>query len=161
LALVVRQMSETDWDELLKWRCNGRGLWWALPPLKLTLRYYASSVPARALRVLESQCPWLLRRSASRLLLSDVSFSHLWVDAFPGIKWARSMREALRYAGFRIRPGTEQLAARTASVVSQNWAAGSSWAALPQGRRIAHWLIARQVRPVTLHVLRAALARAP
>jgi hypothetical protein len=161
LALVVRQMTETDWDEFLEWRCNGRGLWWALPPLKLTLRYYALSVPARALSVLESQCPWVLRRNASRLILSDVSFSHLWVDAFPGIKWARSVREALRYAGFRIRPGTEQLAARTASVVSQNWAAGSSWAALPQGRRIARWLIARQVRPVTLHVLRAALARAP
>ena len=161
LALVGRQMTEADWDAVLEWRAGGRGLWWALPPLSLTSRYYGLSVPARARRALESDCPWVLRRATRRLILSDVSFSHLWIDAFPGIQWARSIRETLRYAACRIRPRADQLAARAASVVSQDWAAGSSWATLPQGRRIARWMLARQVRPVTLHVLRAALARAP
>jgi hypothetical protein len=161
LALVGRQMTQADWDELLQWRSDGRGLWWALPPLNLTLQYYALSVPQRVRSALESDCPWALRRNAGRVILSDVSFSHLWIDAFPGIKWAQSIRETLSYAACRIRPGADQLADRAASVVSQNWAAGSSWATLSQGRRIARWMVARQVRPVTLHVLRAALARAP
>jgi hypothetical protein len=161
LALVGRQMTDADWDELLEWRSSGRGFWWALPPLKLTLRYYALSVPARALRALESECPWILRRNARRLILSDVSFSHLWIDAFPGIEWARSIREMLSYATSRIRPSAGHLADRAADVVCQDWAANSPWATLPQARRIARWLISRQVRPATMHVLRAALAGAP
>ena len=40
LALVGRRMTEADWDEMLQWSSGGRRLWWALPPLRLTLRYY-------------------------------------------------------------------------------------------------------------------------
>jgi hypothetical protein len=161
LALVSRQMTEADWEELLQWNSSGRRLWWALPPLRLTLRYYALSVPTRALTALESECPWVLRRKSRRAILSDVSFSHLWVDAFPGIEWSRSIREMLRYAAGRIRPSAEQLAARATSAVTQDWAADSQWSTLSQGRRIARWLTSRQVRPVTMHVLRATLAEAP
>jgi hypothetical protein len=161
LALVGRQMTESDWDELLQWNSSGLRLWWALPPLRLTLRYFALSVPTRALRALESECPWMLRRSAGRPILSDVSFSHLWVDAFPGIEWSRSIREMLSYVASRIRPSAEQLAARAASAVTQDWAADSQWSTLSQSRRIARWLTSRPVRPVTMHVLRATLAEAP
>ncbi len=161
LALVGGRMTEADWEELLQWSSRDRRLWWALPPLRLTSRYYPLSIPSRALRTLQSDCPWILRSSARRTILSEVSFSHLWVDAFPGIEWARSIREMLSYAAGRIRPNAELLAARAASTVSQDWAAGSHWARLSQGRRIARWLVSRQVRPVTMHVLRAALAGAP
>jgi hypothetical protein len=102
-----------------------------------------------------------LQRNASRRILSDVSFARLWVDAFPGLEWAQSIREMLGYAAGRIRPSAEQLAARAASAVSQDWAADSQWATLSQGRRIARWLASRQIRPGAMHVLRAALAGAP
>jgi hypothetical protein len=161
LALVGRQMTESDWDELLQWYSSGLRLWWALPPLRLTLRYYALSVPTRALKALESECPWVLRRNARRRILSDVSFSHLWVDAFPGIEWSRSIREMLSYAASRIRRSAEQLAARAGSAVTQDWAADSQWSTLSQGRRIARWLTSRPIRPMTMHVLRATLAEAP
>jgi Uncharacterised nucleotidyltransferase len=161
LALVGRQMTEADWDELLRWSSSGRRLWWALPPLRLASRYYSLPIPSHALQALELDCPWILRRNARRLILSDVSGSHLWVDAFPGIVWARSIRETLRYAANRIRPSADLVAARTASVATQDWAASSQWAYLSQGRRIARWLVSRQVRPMTMHVLRAALAAAP
>jgi Uncharacterised nucleotidyltransferase len=161
LALVARRMTEADWEELVQQSPGGRRLWWALPPLRLALRYYPVSVPLRALAALESHCPWILRTHARRRILSDVSFSRLWVDAFPGIEWAQSIREMLSYAGHRIRPSAEQLAARAASAVSQDWAADSQWSTLSQGRRIARWLVSRQVRPGTMHVLRAALAGAP
>jgi hypothetical protein len=158
LALVGGRMTEADWEALLQWSCGGRRLWWALPPLRLTLRYYPLSIPSRTLRALRSDCPWILRRSARRPILTDVSFSHPWVDAFPGIEWARSVREMLGYAAGRLRPSAEHLAARAASAVSQDWAADSQWATLSQGRRIARWLVARQVRPMTLHVLRTVAA---
>jgi Uncharacterised nucleotidyltransferase len=161
LALVGQRMSEADWDELLQRCSSGQRLWWALPPLRLTLRYYALSVPTRALRALESDCPWVLRRNARGPILSDVSFSHLWVDAFPGIEWSRSIREMLSYAASRVRPSAEQLTARTTSVVTEDWAADSQWSTLSHGRRIARWLASRQVRPATMHVLRATLAGAP
>jgi len=161
LALVAGRMSEADWEELVQRLPGGRRLWWALPPLRLTLRYYPLSIPSRALSALESDCPWLLQRNASRRILSDVSFSRLWVDAFPGLEWAQSIREMLGYAAGRIRPSAEQLAARAASAVSQDWAADSQWATLSQGRRIARWLASRQIRPGAMHVLRAALAGAP
>jgi Uncharacterised nucleotidyltransferase len=161
LALVGRQMTEADWEELLRWSSGGRRLWWALPPLRLTLRYFPLSIPSRALGALQSDCPRILRYKAQRLILSDVSFSHLWVDAFPGIEWARSIREMLGYAAARVRPSPEQLAARAACAVSQDWSTDSQWTTLSQSRRIARWLISRQVRPATMHVLRAALGAPP
>jgi hypothetical protein len=161
LALVGQRMTEADWDELLQGCSSGRQLWWALPPLRLTLRYYALSIPTRVLRTLESNCPWVLRRNVRRPILSDVSFSHLWVDAFPGIEWSRSVREMLGYAASRVRPNGEQLAARATTAGTQDWAADSPWSTLSQGRRIARWLASRPVRPATMHVLRATLAGTP
>jgi hypothetical protein len=161
LALVAQRMTEADWKELLQLSSSGRRLWWALPPLRLASRYYPLSIPGDALRTLESNCPWLLHRNGRRLILSDVSFSHLWVDAFPGIPWARSIREKLSYAASRVRPSAEHLAARAASADSEDWAADSEWSALSHGRRIIRWLGSRQVRPVTMHVLRASLQGAP
>jgi hypothetical protein len=157
LALVAGRMTEADWGELLPPSSSGRRLWWALPPLRLALRYYSFSIPPRALLALDSICPGYLRRNARRVILSDVSFSHLWVDAFPGIRWARSIREKLSYAASRVRPSAEHLAARAAIVVTEDWAADSAWSTLSHGRRIVRWLGSRQVRPATLHVLRAAL----
>jgi hypothetical protein len=161
LALVARRMTGADWEELLQPSSSGRQLWWALPPLRLALRYYPLSIPRRTLLALESTCPWFLHRNARRLILSDVSFSHLWVDAFPGIQWARSIREKVSYVASRVRPSAELVAARAAIVITEDWAADSDWSTLSHARRVLRWLGSRQIRPATMHVLRAALAGAP
>ncbi len=160
LALVGQRMTEADWDELLQTYSGGRRPWWALPPLRLALRYYALSIPTRVLAALEADCPWVLRRNTRRSILSDVSFSRLWVDAFPGIEWSPSIREMLSYAASRVRPSAEQLRARATTAVTQEWVGESRWSTLSQGQRIAHWLTSRPVRPATMHVLRVTLAEA-
>jgi hypothetical protein len=161
LGLLAARMTAADWDELVQWRSGKRGLWWALPPLELLSRYYAPRVPERILGRLKLDCPWLLHRAARRRRLSDVSFSHLWVDAFPGIEWSQSVREMLSYAISRVRPDAEQLDLRSTTTDTQPWAAGSQWSTLSQTRRILHWVVRRQTRPATMHVVRAALAQAP
>lgn len=160
LALLANQMTAADWDELVQRRSAERALWWALPPLQLMARYYGLSAPERVLGSLEAQCPWHLRRAMRGRTLSDVSFSHLWVDAFPGIEWSQSVRDMLSYARSRVRPDAEHLALRHATTATQPWTAGSSWSMTSQTRRILRWVVRRQMRPATMHVVRAALAPA-
>ena len=84
IARLAALMTAADWEEVLGPRGHARGAWWALPPLRLTARYYAGVVPAGVLAELEPLCPWLLRRITSRQRLSDVSLSLLRIKAFPG-----------------------------------------------------------------------------
>lgn len=158
LALLADQMTAADWDELLQRRSEERALWWALPPLRLMTRYYGLRAPERVLGSLEAQCPWHLRQATRGRTLSDVSLSYLWVDAFPGIEWSQSVRDMLSYARKRVRPDAEHLALRDTTAITQPWAAGSSWSRLSQTRRILRWVVRRQMRPATMHVVCAALA---
>jgi Uncharacterised nucleotidyltransferase len=160
LALLALRMTAADWDELIQWRSGERGPWWALPPLRMVSRYYPIGVPERILGRLKLDCPWLLHQAAQRRSLSDVSLSHLWVDAFPGIEWSQSVREMLRYARSRVRPDAEHLALRSTTTHTQPWAASSQWSSLSQTRRILRWVVRRQTRPATMHVVRAALVQA-
>jgi hypothetical protein len=158
LALLCSRMLATDWSELLQCRSRAHPLWWALPPLHVMARYFPSSIPANALAALSGDCPWLLFSVSRRRTLSEVSLSHLWVDAFPGIEWSQSAAEMLRYVVGRIRPDPQHLALRQTTATTQAWTSGSPWSTLPQGRRILRWISARQPRPATMHVVRAALA---
>jgi hypothetical protein len=160
LALLADRMTAVDWDELVQRRSAERALWWALPPLQLMTRYYGLRAPERVLGSLEAQCPRHLRRAMRGRILSDVSFSHLWVDAFPGIEWSQSVRDMLSYARSRVRPDAEHLALRSKTTATQPWAGGSSWSTASQTRRILRWVVRRQMRPATMHVVRAALAPA-
>jgi hypothetical protein len=155
IALLASRMEPPDWAELLEYRTAG--LWWALPPLQLTLRYYSSTGLAHIRDALRSDCPWHLGVISRRRMLSDVSYSHLWVDAFPGIEWSRSVVELLEYAMSRVRPSARHLALRVTLAHTQAWASDAQWSTLPQGRRILRWITSRQPRPVTMHVVRAAL----
>jgi hypothetical protein len=128
--------------------------------LKLTSRYYPSKIPERALAALEEACPWLLRTMATSWSLNDVSFSYLWVDAFPGIGWSQSLPEAFDYAINRVRPSAKHLAARKENLRSQSWARQGDWSRLSQGRRIIRWITTRQTRPVTMLAVNAALEQA-
>ena len=159
IALLSSRMSASDWDDLLKHNPDGGGPWWALPPLQLTARYYDTAIPSEVLTALSGHCQWILRRMARRQSLSDVSFSQLWIQAFPGIGWSRSAAEMMQYIGSRIRPSQETLRVRQFATETQVASKESSWSRLSQGRRIFRWLTTRQAKADTLHAVRLALAQ--
>lgn len=154
LALLASLLDEREWDEVFDTRDIGP-LWWALPPLRLTSRYYGSAIPSRVLAVAARDCPRILSSLTARHSLTDVSYSRLRIDAFPGIEWSESMPLAVRYVWSRIRPSPEHISWR-ANAKSSGWAAGTEWSAMSQGRRILRWLVSRPVRPAAMHAVRAA-----
>jgi hypothetical protein len=159
-ALLCPQMSDEDWNEVMR-GAGERGAWWAWPPLCLTARYYTGAVPARVLATASAACPRRLRLSARRWMLSDVSLSHLWIDAFPGIQWSQSLSETTRYVMSRVRPGRERLTGREHWVRTYPSAAASRWDHLSQGRRVLVWLVSHPTRSEIMHPVRAALAQTP
>src|SRR5690606_33118368 len=114
------------------------------PPLALTARYYPDAVPAHVVRCAESECRWLLRHLHRRRRLPDVSLSNLRIHAFPGIEWASSLQEAVRYVMSRVKPSNDVIAGRRKVLEMHPGMAGFSWPHLSQGRRIVHWVLHRQ-----------------
>ncbi len=161
IALLSARMSSPDWEELMMPGTNAGGPWWALPPLLLTARYYETAVPAYVLAELSSRCQWTLRRMARCQSLADVSLSYLWIEAFPGIGWSRSVTEMMEYVARRIRPAGETLRLRKIMAQTQVAVAQSQWGRLSQGRRMLQWALHRQPRADTLHAVRSALAPTP
>jgi hypothetical protein len=109
---------------------------------------------------LADDCPYLLKSTARRRTLCDVSYSHLWVDAFPGIEWSQSLLDVLEFVASRVRPSARHVALRAHTATSEAWANQGQWARLSQSRRILRWITSRPTRPVTMHAVRAALAQA-
>jgi hypothetical protein len=157
IALVSARMSTSDWNELLALGRARDGLWWALPPLRLTASYYTTAVPKDVLAALTEHCQWTLQRLTRRQSLSDVSLSYPWIEAFPGIGWCRSLAEVMELIYSRIRPGEETLRLRKVEVETQVSAANSDWGNLSQGQRMLRWLLSKQTRPQTLYAVRTAL----
>jgi len=160
IALLAARMSESDWNEIAASNPRSACMWWAFPPLELMSRYYSSTVPTRVFAALHDECSYILRVLARRKSLIDVSFSHLWVNAFPGIEWSQSIAELLAYAASRVRPNAGHMAYRQGVAASQAWARQSEWSNLSQGRRMVRWATSRQARPVTMHAISAAFAQA-
>ena len=160
LALLSTRMTDADWDEVLDETTDGRGPWWALPPLQLTARYYTAAIPNRVLVTLARYCPWFLRRTSARRVLADASLSYIWVDAFPGIEWAQSASEAIRYVVSRIRPSEETLAMR-AAMAKDSWASDDPWCRLPHGRRMLKRATSRLTRAGSMYPVRTALEQSP
>jgi hypothetical protein len=160
IALLSRRMADEDWSEVLRYGADDHGHWWALPPLRLTARYYTHAVPTRVSIALAADCPRLLRATVLRRTLSDVSLSRLRIDAFPGIEWSQSAAEMVRYVMSRVRPGQEMLALRKQMVRTQAGASQSEWDRMSQGRRMARWILSRSARSETMYNVRAALAQA-
>jgi hypothetical protein len=159
LARLSLQMTEGDWDAVLEASEHRDRPWWAFPPLNLTSRYFPSKIPASVLTALGDDCPYLLKRAARHRILYDVSYSHLWVDAFPGMEWSQSLRDVLGYVASRVRPNAKHVAFRTHTAKSEAWAKRGQWSQLSQSRRILQWITSRPTRPVTMHAVRAALAQ--
>jgi hypothetical protein len=159
IARLSSRMTEPDWTEFLtRGTTPDRMLWWALPPLALTTRYF-SCIPHRILLDAAAGCPWLLKRTCERRRLSDISLSHLWIDAFPGIEWSQSVGEMLAYAARRVVPSTETLALRQVIAGTDPILTDDTWAHMSQGRRILRWISSRPARGETLYAVRAALAQ--
>jgi hypothetical protein len=160
IALLAGRMSDADWSEI---DCSGSPvrMWWALPPIEMMSRYYGARVPAHIMAALEDGCPRVLRVLGRRKSLVDVSYSYLWIKAFPGIEWSQSLAELLGYAVSRVRPNAQHMTQRKDVADHQNWAKQSDWAKASQGRRIVRWLTSRQTRPATMHAIAAAFAQGP
>ncbi len=106
----------------------------AWPPLRLSSVYFSAAIPADVLSVLERECPWPLSRISRSKILSDVSYSYPWVDAFPGIEWSHSMLEVAEYIRSRVRPSARHLAFRETTAATQAWASANDWQGMPQWR---------------------------
>jgi hypothetical protein len=154
LALLAARMQAEDWAQLLA--LEDQTLWWAVPPLELLARYYPQAVPGEVLAAVRPQCPRRLRELSRRQRLSQVSLTNLRVEAFPGISWSGSTSEKLSYMRDRILPSRELLAMR-ATQRAETWATANAWPQLSQGRRIWRWLVSRPLRPLSMHVVYAAL----
>jgi hypothetical protein len=159
IALLSRQMSDSDWKELNVSGAAQARMWWAYPPLELTSRYYEAVVPTSVLASLKRDCRFVLRAFGTRKSLVDVSYSYLWVKAFPGIEWSQSIGECLGFAVSRVRPTKLHLAQREQVAAGQAWARQAEWSSMPQGRRMLRWLTSRQTRPLTMHAITAAFAQ--
>jgi len=158
IALLAERMSESDWNEMAASGSPDARMWWAFPPLELMSRYYPSRVPGRILAALGDDCSYFLRALAARKSLIDVSYSYLWVRAFPGIEWSQSIPECLAYATSRVRPNAGHVAQRKYVATTQAWATQGEWSSMSQGRRILRWLASRQTRPTVMHAIAAAFA---
>ena len=131
LTRLAAAMAQDDWNELLDRRGKSRPLWWAYPPLALAARY-CDSIPDYVLCALARRCPVVLAALINRRSFFDLSMSYLWVNAFPGIVWARSIGEAMRYGRNRLIPDKMDATQRACT--------------------------GRQMRDATLYVVNAALA---
>jgi hypothetical protein len=161
IARLARRMTSQDWDDLVRLHGSDQRLWWASPPLTLTARYFPGAVPQAARAHLEHGCPPVLRRVMHRRSLSDFSHSHLYIDPMPGVIWARSVTQALRYVSSRILPSREQKAQMQVASRTGPLSAQPQWHRQSQSRRILQWLSSRPTRIETLQPVCAALARAP
>jgi hypothetical protein len=159
IALVSARMAGSDWDELVKQGQDTFSLWWAFPPLQLTARYYPKVVPAEVLTALSAHCPWTLRQLVRQHLLSDVSLSYPWIEAFPGIGWSRSFSEVVDYTVGRVFPDRESRRLREVRTESDFVASETEWCRLSQRQRMLRWIASRPLRVETLLAVRTALAQ--
>jgi Uncharacterised nucleotidyltransferase len=156
IARLAQRLTQADWQQILSWNP-----WWAYPSLRLTERYYGAIAPDVVMVRARECCPGLLARISSQQVLSDVSLSQLWVDAFPGLAWARSAREAASYVAHRVAPSAQLRLARRRQLESEPGLSEGDWARLPQRRRILRFLTSRVPRPLSMHSMRAALEQRP
>jgi hypothetical protein len=161
IGRLAGRFDTADWNALLAMRSNRRSLWWAAAPLILTSRYFPNAVPESIVNGLLEECPWLLRRSARRYSLADVSWSNVRVYALPGIEWCRTLGDALRFMASRISPGHEMREEMRRFDRNEGSGGVVPWYGISQLRRIARWAFSRPQRVQTLIAVHSALTWNP
>jgi hypothetical protein len=156
IALLAVRMRPSDWEELASASSDARGLWWALAPLALAQHYYPTAIPHAFVASLAPGCPWLLGRVARRHRLADVSWSNIRIQAFPGIEWSKSPREAFDFALSRVWPSRAALTELNAGVDAMPLAS-MPWYGICHGERILRWVFSKPPRVQTMHSVRLAL----
>jgi Uncharacterised nucleotidyltransferase len=156
IGRLAARFGSADWQQLLAGPADGDP-WWVAPPLILTARYYGGVIPQSLLARFESKCPWLLVRRSRRHGLMALSWSNVRIAAFPGIEWARTLREAVSFARSRIWPSQEAL--HELKVYSQQnpRSAAIPWYDISHGARIVRWVFSRPPRVQSMLSIRAAL----
>jgi hypothetical protein len=157
IAAIASRLRDNDWESLLGTDGREGRRWWAYPALRLTERYYPSSVPLDVMREARSICPLPLRVASARESLTDVSWSNLHIHAFPGIFWSRTPLDALRFVRSRALPSKVALAELVTARKAQPQLEQVSWYGLSHGSRIVRWLFTRPPRVQTIVSVRAAL----
>jgi hypothetical protein len=74
LALLGSRLEAKEWEEVFE-SGSSEPLWWALPPLRLTSRYYEFRIPAYVLARASQDCPRVLTKLTAAHSLTDVSYS--------------------------------------------------------------------------------------
>ncbi len=159
IARLAARFRLCDWEELLGARPGGASLWWALAPLILTRRYYPAVIPVELFAQLDGECPWLLSTRARRHRLTDVSWSNIRIEAFPGVEWSRTPREAVAFMMSRIWPSQE---ARLELKEGYNQIPNSAsipWYGIAHRTRIIRWIFSNPPRVQTLLSVRAAIGQ--
>jgi hypothetical protein len=157
IAVMGELFDERDWQALLRLRLAGERPWWLYPPLVLTARYYPGKVPAEVLRAARALCPRVLRAAAARYSLTDVSWSNLRIHALPGVAWARTPLEALRFGLTRALPSRRALATLEIAQRAQPELAQVPWYGVSHASRVVRWLFTKPPRVQTMVSVRAAL----
>ena len=159
IAQLAFRFEPNDWQELLSARPNGRGLWWAVPPLAMTARYYPAAIPPPVLARVESESSWILSKLSRYQRLTTVSWSNIKVHAFPGIQWSRTPQEAVRFMFSRLWPSRDARMEIQRFAPTEPLVSNIRWYGISQGERIMRWLLSRPPRVQTLLSVRAALAQ--
>ena len=158
IALLAERLNaDADWNNLLAARPGGRTLWWALAPMMLTARYYPAALPPELFTHLGIECPWRLRVLARRQQLTDVSWSNIRVEAFPGLEWSRTPRDAVAFMRSRIWPSREARLELKEGHAQIPGSASIPWYGISHPARILRWMFSRPPRVQTLLSVRAAL----
>jgi hypothetical protein len=159
IALLAADFGPGDWDELLSFRPGDRGLWWAVPPLRMTARYYPTAIPSFVMSRVECDCSWLLTAMSRHQKLTEVSWSNIKVHAFPGIEWSRSPREAISFMVGRMLPSRDARMEIERFAANQPGVSDIPWYGISQRGRILRWLVSKPPRVQTLLSVRAAFAQ--
>jgi hypothetical protein len=155
-ALLSQRMGEADWRELLGVDPR-RSAWWVYPSLAMAERYVPRSVPPAVLAEFAAACPRRLRQRFMRCEVSDVSWSNLRIAALPGVEWARSLGEKLRFARNRVFPPREDLDELKRGLSTMPALDQSRWYHGSHAARILRWTFGRPPRAQTMVSVCAAL----
>lgn len=156
IARLATGWTAAQWTEVLADQGDGPP-WWALPPLQLAARHQGLALPPALLEPLAHACPRWLQRATRHATIADVSCVQAQVLAFPGIEWSRSLAEALCVMYRRARPSAEARRMRQPGGFDHPSTLASPVASMSQMRRALHWLVARPLRPITVHAVQLAL----